>query len=216
VKLTLLEGIAKHARVDSDSLVGMDIPVLKGADEFASKLKPGDIILTKDVNPNFKRKIENLFLGKGNWSHSGIYAGDNKMLHLYSPLRGKSKGDIGQSSIREHRISSLVKGDKGRDLLALRVKGLSPKQRIASVARARALKKTFREYDKGDAIRSILFPSKNQEVSEEDRKKFMCTFLPAIAHKAKKLSDRSPSNMRPYDFINSSKTVGVAALDRGY
>ena len=210
----LLVGIRKSARVNQGDLVDMDIPITGDLSTFTKKLKPGDILLSKAINPSFAKKLEAPFLGKGKWAHAGVYAGNGKMLHVYTPISGKNRGNENMPAIRKHKLSSLISGETGRDLMALRVSDLTAAQRLQAVRRAEALKKTFKAYSRGDVIRAALFPEKNKGAFRKKLDKFMCTFVPALAHKNRRLSGRSLYHMRPYDFITSKETRGVAAFDR--
>jgi len=199
----------KLAKVTPDDFYEEGTPITKSLSSFKNELRPGDIILTKQPNAPLYKKLARGLMGRGSWSHTGVYIGDGKVLHWYGPLR-KSQGRRGSSYIRQHSLKALAAGKKGRDFMAVRPKNITDEERKKARENLSVLKKQIKKYNIADFVRAALSP-KGEEYLREEINSAICTAIPALAYKNRSFANKSPLHLKPVDFLSSPETNEVAA-----
>jgi len=186
--------------------------------DFKKKLRPGDIVLAKRVEPAIKSDIVNIFQRIRNknsplsdWTHAGLYIGDGKIRHSYTPYKGMSKA-VGESGyqVRDQDMDFL-REKRNAEFMAFRPK-LPAKERQQAVKRSEEYRGLA--YATMDAIRAGVLPAKRKD-EEKAPGKLICTAVPAFAYSDEELvPGKSRRHILPIDFALSKKLKPVATLEK--
>lgn len=199
----------KIARVDK-SEVPRRTSILSSMEEFSSKLKPGDIILSKKyVTAGRKWLPEIVAKVTGTpWTHSGVYLGNGTVAHMSTPSYKKKL----ESKYRESKLQSF--NAPGEGLLAVRP-DVSSKIRRRAVREVRKYKKAV--FSNLDLLRAGFFPrkTKGKDADITIKDSYICSGLVAAAYPT--ISFRpgyAGEHARPLDLVKSRKTKIIASYQQ--
>lgn len=201
---TDLERFVKLAMITQDESLGT-IPTR--FTDFVAQLQPGDIILSKS-NSRAKgskayKTLRNFLNSRTSWGHVAIYAGDNKVIHMYGDIYPGHPNFVA-GRIREHDISSFPR--EKNDLIALRPK-VNQQTRAKAVERARAMQGI--EYSYWDLVRAGLWPGRK---TKDPSGGLICSAVAAYAYPSIAWrGNYGKQYTRPADFFKSDRVTPVAS-----
>lgn len=176
-------------------------PEVAGLAQLKSKLKPGDILLTRAVHPTIMSRIVSGAQGT-QFGHSAMYIGDGKVIDT----RNHGKG-VFKTSLNE----VYKKWGGGRDIKAVSPKATA-KQRTRAVTRAKQMLGT--PYHAMGAFRLLAPVRKTTENPGVDfkPKKVICSEVIARAYPHLNFADKRPEHVRPVDIAKSTAVKPIALL----
>jgi hypothetical protein len=209
-----VDELTKIAELNKDQV---KVKVTEDPAKFVSKLKPGDILMTRSDKRFLSKVISSVQKARGvesplaNWSHVGVYVGDGKVRHAHLPIMGHGLG-VG-SKVRDHAIDAVYR--TGVDFLALRP-DVPKSEREEAVARSEDL--LGRSYDSSMALRASLFPVEEWKSKELKKKNLpegvICTSVAGYSYPKIQFGPtmRSIHSLMPSDVVASSKLKPIVAL----
>jgi hypothetical protein len=182
---------------------------------FKEELKPGDVLVSSMAPPKhtsirsapgryLKERVFRVFSRKlqGDLNHSGLYAGDGKVIEMRDSLEQRS----------------LARMAPGSDLVAVRPK-VNEKTRLKAVRRARELLKKEKkfEYEKAPFLARLALADfvrldeKEPLTKRIAAHKLICSGLIGHAYPKTRFSEKKPASLlMPRDIAKSHKTKSVA------
>lgn len=178
-------------------------------DQFQKKLKLGDIIVTKPAEDakGFLSGAISKITGSP-WTHSGLYLGSGKVVHMYPGIQGKST--TGMHGLKVHSLKSLRNIDRG--LLALRPHASLKKRKQASkfIQNMKDVKFSF-----SDLLHAGFLPGKKKNQQPEKIHAAICSGIVALAYPHIDFrKGKSPLHVRPSDFVKSRATKLIAQFEK--
>jgi uncharacterized protein YycO len=199
-----LDRFVKQAMITFDESRGT-VPVR--FTDFVTQLQPGDILLSKANSkaggPKGYRMLRDFLNARTRWGHVAIYAGDNKVVHMYGDIYPGHPNFV-SGYIREHDISSFAR--ERNDLIALRPQ-TDEQTKLQAVERARAMKGIGYSY--WDLLRTGLWPGKTDK---DPRKGMICSAVAAYAYPSIAWRGQyGKQYTRPADIFKSENVQPVAS-----
>lgn len=192
--------------LDAITKVAEKLPPDRDLAKFESKLQPGDILMMRYPKPTALGHLLYNDIGKqGPWTHTGLYGGDGKVMHMQYPVTAKGFATWKKRKGREDRLVDIV---KKQNLLALRPRGVTDEEREHALGVARSL--MGKKYDWKNFVRAGISPSKKTGKTD-GKAKAICSALIARAYHKRKLAEKSLDTISPHDIYISPelKEVGL-------
>lgn len=172
----------------------------KSVADLKKVLQPGDILITRAVNPTLMSRAVSAVQGS-EFGHSSLYAGNGKVIDT------RMKEGVFETTLDEvHK-----EWGGGRDVRAYRPKATDDERKKA-VATARSFIGT--PYDKKGALRLLLPAAKNDHKGPTDHKAaILCSQLIVQAYPHLNFADeKSRDHVMPVDIANSPLTKRLGQL----
>lgn len=212
---SFLDELRKIAALHQDQ-VG-DVKIFQDPSSFASKLRPGDVIVTRGGGIGVSKLISAFQKAKGMpedkamWTHAGIYIGDGKLRHSHLPVKGRGLG--WSAKVRDHQIGTIQ--DLGADFLALRP-DVSKEERQEAVDRS--TKMLGKRFSIGALLRAGILPKtawKSRELKDTNLpENVICTSVVGYSYPKIQFGPvlKSIHHLMPAEIVGSPKLTPIAAL----